>query len=105
MFNIRDLMVNLTAHAAGGAAQPFIFCAATCDFSGCFVCTGTCFDTRVGCGGTYCLRSFGCGISTVIQVAGAPDATTASQQLTALKDQLKQALAEIEKQEQALEKK
>ncbi len=91
MFNVRDLMVNLAAHAGGQAQQPAIFCAATCDFS-CHICTGTCYDTRVGCGG----RSY-CGFTlTIVEVNPAGRV-----ELSVLKEQLRQALAEVEKQERS----
>jgi hypothetical protein len=100
MFNVRDLMANLQATQAG--AQLYRPCAWT---GGCWVCTGTCYDT---CGfGTWgCTFSVGCGASTIYQLAAAADPATATQQLGALKEQLKQALAEVEKHErEALERK
>jgi len=90
----RDLMVNLAA-AQGAAADQLIFCIRA--YSGgipCNVCTGTCWDTIPRCGGYSVL----CGDSRVYLPA-----VEEAQQLNALKTQLKQALADIEKQESALQ--
>jgi hypothetical protein len=101
---VNDLMVNLAATRAAAGAVPQIYCFAA--FSGgCNVCTGTCYDTCNGCsyfGGSYCTRS-GCDISTVYYAAAATDPAAAGRQLGAVKAQLQQALAEVEKQEQAAE--
>jgi hypothetical protein len=102
---VRDLMVNLAAARAAGVGAPwYIDCAVTCDLGtsgvvggGCHICTRTCYDTG-------CAFSFGCGYSlTIYEAAPATDTTAASQHLGALKAQLHQALADIEKQESALQ--
>jgi hypothetical protein len=95
MFNARELMVNLAAYAGGGVAANFIRCFASCHY-----CSGTCYDGSwtgpIGCGFS------GCGITlTIVEAAPAADPATKSQQLSALKEQLKQAVADIEKQEGA----
>jgi hypothetical protein len=85
MFQVRDLMVNLAAHSGAAAAPAYIFCAATCH-----VCSATCPDT------SYCGFSYGCGYSrTIVEAQPVPTAS----QTALLKEQLKQALADIEKQE------
>jgi hypothetical protein len=89
-------MINLAGAQAAAVDQQFIFCVRAysgCGFS-CNVCTATCWDTGPrGCG-----YSIGCGDSLVYFQAVDP-----AQQLSALKTQLKQALADIEKQESALQ--
>jgi len=90
MFNARDLMVNLAAHSGVAAAPAYIFCAATCH-----ICSFTCPDT------SYCGWSYGCGYSrTVVEAQAAPTASQTAQ----LKEQLKQALADIETHEAAAAK-
>jgi hypothetical protein len=91
MFDARNLMVNLAAHAGVGAAPALIICAASCH-----ICSATCPDTSWWCG-----YSYGCGYSrTILEAQAAPTAEQTAQ----LKEQLKQALADIEKQEKAASK-
>ncbi len=89
MLKVNDLMVNLAAHAGAVAAPAYIYCAATCH-----VCSATCPDTSWG----GCGYSWGCGITRTIVEAQAPPS---GEQTALLKTQLKQALAEIEKNEAA----
>lgn len=91
MFNAKDLMVNLAAHTGAAAAPAYIFCTATCH-----ICSATCPDT------SWCGWSWGCAYSrTILEAAQAPPT---SEQTALLKEQLKQALADIEKQEKAASK-
>ena len=90
MFNVRDLMLNLSA---AGAQQAIVGV-------GCHVCTGTCCDTGWGSGCWGSCGWSGCGrFSPVYEVAAAIDPEAEKQQLSTLKEQLKRAVAEIEKQE------
>jgi hypothetical protein len=101
MFNVRDLMVNLAAHA-GRAAQPQLVVGVFCR-----ICTGTCCDTghSVICFAAYSGGGCGCTMISPIELAASPvDPATAGQQLSVLKEQLKSALADIEKQESAQQK-
>lgn len=85
MFHVKDLMVNLAAHSGAAAAPAYIFCTASCH-----ICSRTCPDT------SWCGWSYGCGYSlTVVEAQAVPTAS----QTALLKEQLKQALADIEKQE------
>ncbi len=101
MFNVRDLMVNLAAHA-GRAAQPQLVVGVFCR-----ICTGTCCDTghSIICFAAFSGGGCGCTMISPIELAAVPaDPATSSQQLSVLKEQLKSALADIEKQEGAHEK-
>jgi hypothetical protein len=101
---VRDLMVNLAAARAAGVGAPrYIDCAVTCDLgvsviigTGCHICSRTCYDASWGGGG--------CGYSiTIYEAAPVADTTAASQHLSAIKAQLHEALADVEKQESALQ--
>jgi hypothetical protein len=103
MFNVRELMANLQAAQAAAPQLLFRPCYGWTG-GGCWICTGTCYDT---CFASCGYLSGGCGgvtTVTVFQAAFAADPEAQRQQLGALKEQLRQAVADIEKQEQSLEK-
>jgi len=66
-----------------------------CGFSGCYVCTGTCYDTRGG----GCGYSYGCGDSLVYAQQVAVDPERA---LEELRKGLELALAGVQAQERLL---
>jgi len=67
-----------------------------CGFSGCYVCTGTCYDTGWGCGG----YSYGCGDSLVYYTVQA--AVDPERALEELRKGLELALAGVQAQERLL---
>ena len=96
---IRDLMVNLAAQEAGGAA-PALFFPCYCTYWTCGgTCGGTCYASCYGF--SWCVGSRH-GTQLCPQIEAAIDPAAASQQLGVLKAQLQQALLQIEQQEQAL---
>ena len=99
-YNARDLMVNIAAvEAAGAARQPFFYpCLFFTYHQPCIAWSG-CLHTI-----PHCVFTWHCNLSGPDPGAGgAIDPAAATQQLGALKVQLQQALAEIETQERALE--
>jgi hypothetical protein len=105
MFNVRDLMANLATKSPGGAEQLFLRCAVTwevcCDTggSGCGFSGGGCGQLGIG---------YTCDVGntrlTYFLAAAATDPEVQKHQMAALKAQLKAAVAEIEKQEEAVGK-
>jgi hypothetical protein len=78
--------------------QKYILCFAAysgCAFSGCYVCTGTCYDTRGGGGGCGC--SYFSPVEAQVQVE---DPATA---LEALRKHLELTLAGVQAQERLLQ--
>ena len=101
MFNVKDLMANLGTRSPGGAQQLYLRCDITieicCDTGG----SGCGFS--VGCGQ---LGFSGCDVGntrpvTYFLAAAATDPEVQKHQIAALKAQLRAAVAEIEKQEDA----
>jgi hypothetical protein len=109
MFYHRDLMLNLAAARAAGGAPPGVFGP---DINwGTYWCTwGCCY---------YCSNGYSCGLScdllgatggggggchpvSITQFVVAADPTAASRQLALLKAQLREALSQIDRQEEVL---
>jgi hypothetical protein len=116
MFNVRDLMINLAARFPAAGAEPaggVCYLGTGCDLNGSYHCGYTCIGCTLTCPNSQgCLFSGGCvgrsgPILTMHRVLADPALArqyhdAAKQQVATLKEQLKEALAEVEKQEQIL---
>jgi hypothetical protein len=96
MFPHQQMAVPMMPQAHAQAIFCFAAYSGGCGFySGCYVCTGTCYDTRGG----GCGFSYGCGDSLVYTPQAAADPERA---LEDLRKSLELALAGVQAQERLL---